>query len=150
MQVGQLLLQSFYEERESPPGPGDADAGTALDPRDQPKELLDSLQSGDDADAAASSSHRRCALSTWRRVPFSNLLSTIAVRATMASPGVQRVHQTVWHPTSMCPQFRMNQARSPLAHRYGPVPSGCLDGRRAVDSSVHDHWPLASRFGRDQ
>ena len=52
------MLQSFYEERDSPPSPVDA-YGAAGNIADQPKELLDSLQSGDDADVGAASSDPR-------------------------------------------------------------------------------------------
>ena len=52
------MLQSFYEERDSPPSPAGAD-GAANGFDDRPKELLDSLQSGDDRDAGAASSDPR-------------------------------------------------------------------------------------------
>ena len=62
MQVGQLQLQSFYEERESPPGPAESDAAADGLTGAQPKELLDSLPTGDDAEAGASSHRRRVTL----------------------------------------------------------------------------------------
>ena len=49
------MLQSFYEERDRPPSP--AAAANGYDGHS--KELLDSLQSGDDADAAAASADPR-------------------------------------------------------------------------------------------
>ncbi len=57
-QVGQLMLQSLYEERDSPPSTIGAN-GIAGSIANQPKELLDSLQSGDDRDAGAASSDPR-------------------------------------------------------------------------------------------
>ena len=53
------MLQSFYEERDSASSPAGGHASANGGFADQPKELLDSLQSGDDADAAAASSDPR-------------------------------------------------------------------------------------------